>query len=100
MKMNAYVTFDYRSEMFDGIILFRTDKHALFEMTRRLKEEVREYTLLCCIGHFDVLTGEFTPEAVRSLPWMDLSVDDVSSKIPISSDPPQKQVVDFLNKTS
>lgn len=86
--------------MYDGIILFRTDKHALFEMSNRLKPEVKEYTLLVCIGQFDILTGEFTPEKVRSLPWMNLSVDDVSEKTAISSDPPQKQLIDFVNKTS
>lgn len=99
MKMRIYATCNENSGLFDGLVLFRTDRHAQFELTKRIPPEQRSYTTLFCVGTYDITTSELVPLIPTIVPWQEVSVDDVSDKIPISSDPPQKQVVDFLNKT-
>lgn len=99
MQMQIYATRNENSGLYDGLVLFRTDRHAQFELSKRIPPDQQAYTTLFCVGTYDIATSELTPLTPKPVPWKDVSVDELSDKTPVSSEPPHKQVVDFLNKT-
>lgn len=100
MTMYVYAIYNMHSELYDGLFLFRTDKHAQFELTNRVPPRQQAHCDLVKVGTFDISTGVINHLQPTAIAWAELTVDDVSDKTPISSDSPQKQLVDFVNKTS
>lgn len=104
MQYSVYAIKDINSGLFDGLFLFTCDKHAQHEISQRVDSKRRVYTRLYHVGFFDITTGVIEPSALPTeIPFVDVdteaNVNKMSRPLPVSSEPVEKQVVDFVNRT-
>lgn len=102
MICNMYAMQNIHSGLYDGILLYKTDKQASFEASRKVPAYAQEYTELIRVGQFDNETGEvipLKPDEQIVLPWMEVpTVDNMAVKTPISHEPPEVQHTKFQEK--
>lgn len=107
MVYEMYTLYHKKSKLHDGIFLFRSDEHAMYELEQRVKPEQREIYRVCNIGAFDVETGEVTSNSspffldfapVDSPKGAEISTAPMDA-LDISTESPESQVNDFANKT-
>lgn len=102
MQYSVYAIKDINSGLFDGLFLFTCDRHAQHEISQRVDPKRRQYTRLYHVGFFDITTGVLEPSPLpHELPFVEVEsdVNKMSRPLPVSSDPVEKQVVDFVNRT-
>lgn len=103
MVLKVYAIFDELSGLYDGLLLYRTDKLASFEATRKVPAHVREHTRLCCVGYFNNETGCFNSldnDEESTVPWLEINVDQMAEKSPISHEAPEVQITKFQEMIS
>lgn len=103
MILKVFAFYDELSGLYDGLLLYRTDKLAAFEATKKVPHHVREHSQLCCVGSFDNETGSFDTLDTADMyvvPWQELNVDQMAEKSPISHEAPEVQITKFQEKIS
>ena len=103
MVLKVYAFYDELGCLYDGLLLYRTDKLASFEATRKVPAHIREHTQLCCVGSFDNETASFDvldSSKKYIVPWQELNVDQMAEKSPISHEAPEVQITKFQEKIS
>lgn len=102
MQYSVYAIKDVNSGLFDGLFLFTCDKHAQHEISQRVDPKRQTYTRLYHVGFFDITSGRIDPSAFpNEIPFInvDIDVNKMSRPLPVSTDSPEKQVIDFANRT-
>lgn len=100
MNYNVYAIRNTMSGLSDGLFLFATDEHAAFELTNRIKPEQRDYTEILRVGMYDIRSHYLTGCDCCVIPFSQRSIDLTGRKSEVSTDSPEKQVVDFAQRTS
>lgn len=107
MVYQMFTLYHKVSRLHDGVFLFRSTEHALYELKQKIKPEQYEVYMLCNVGEIDVETGEvepITPVFTEFPPLQDAKPAEIATvpmeSLPVSSDSPTKQVADFTNETA
>lgn len=89
------------SGLHDGLFLFTNDEHANYELSRKCNDEQRRILTVCCVGEFDIFTGEMKlVDSLTEFKLVDLSADLPVRQSPISHASPDVQVSQFAERTS
>lgn len=93
MNMNVYTILNKNSTLCEGLFVFKTDQHALFEMSRRVPREAMEHNCLLCVGTMDIETGElsgFEIGDIYPLEFQPVSVDDLATPAKVRKGSPEE----------
>lgn len=107
MLYEMYTLYHKKSKLHDGIFLFRSDEHAMYELEQRVKPEQREIYRVCNVGAFDVETGEVSSNPAPiflDFPPVERPKAAEIAEVPmvatdISGDSPTAQIAQFENST-
>lgn len=107
MLYEMYTLYHKKSKLHDGIFLFRSDDHAMYELEQRVKPEQREIYRVCNIGAFDVESGEVTSNQKPffiDFPPVDSPKGAEIAEVPVvatdvSTSSPVAQIAEFENAT-
>lgn len=107
MTYEMYTLWHKKSRLHDGIFLFRSDEHAMYELEQRVKPEQREVYRVCNIGAFDVETGTVSANHepfFLDFPPVDRPTGAEIASVPenqlnASVAPAETQINEFANKT-
>lgn len=107
MVYQMFTLYHKVSRLHDGVFLFRSTEHALYELKQKIKPEQYEVYMLCNVGAIDVETGEVEPHSPvfnEFPPLQDAKPAEIAtvpmSSLPVSGNSPAQQVADFTNNTS
>lgn len=107
MVYQMFTLYHKVSRLHDGVFLFRSTEHALYELKQKIKPEQYEVYMLCNVGEIDVETGVVNPihPVFTEFPVpQDAKPAEIATvpmeALPISGDSPDKQSADFANNTS
>lgn len=93
MNMNVYTVLNKNSTLCEGLFVFKTDQHALFEMSRRVPRDSMEHNCLLCVGTFDIETGELNGFEIGDIYPLELklvSVDDLATPAKVRKGTPDE----------
>lgn len=107
MLYEMYTLYHKKSKLHDGIFLFRSDDHAMYELEQRVKPDQREIYRVCNVGAFDVETGEVSSNVepvFLDFPPVERPKAAEIAEVPIvatdiSGDSPSAQIAKFENAT-
>lgn len=89
------------SGLHDGLFLFTNDEHANYELSRRCNDEQRKIMSVCCVGEFDISSGQMSlVNNVSEFKLTDLSAELPARPSKISHDRPDVQVSKFAERTA
>lgn len=89
------------SGLHDGLFLFTNDEHANYELSRKCNDEQRRILTVCCVGEFDISTGEMKLiDEVSEFHLVDLSAGLPTQKSSISHASPEVQASQFAERTA
>lgn len=89
------------SGLHDGLFLFTNDEHANYELSRKCNDEQRRILTVCCVGEFDISTGEMKlVDELSEFNLVDLSAGLPTRKSEILHDSPSVQASKFAARTS
>lgn len=104
MIMNCYTLYNVKSRLHDGIMLFTTDEHAVFELSQKFTLSRQAVNEIWRIGTFDIVSGLVTATEPYILPWETIDQTPINSapvhQSSISHESPQVQENKFLEKTA
>lgn len=99
MNMNVYTVLNKNSTLCEGLFLFKTDQHAVFEMSRRVPRDKLEHNCLLCVGTMDIETGElngFEIDDIYPIEFQPVSVDDLATPAKVRKGTPQEVEHDWV----
>lgn len=89
------------SKLHDGLFLFTNDEHANYELSRRCNDEQRKILTCCCVGEFDISTGQMKlVDSLSEFKLVDLSAGLPAKKNEILHDSPDVQASKFVERTA
>lgn len=93
MKLNVYAVYDKNSGLYKNLFVYRTDKEAVFELTRAIPRHLIENTSLALVGTYDNETGILDGHDPEDFFMIDLeliSVDNMSTPAKMRKGSPQE----------
>lgn len=101
MMYRVYSLRNSISGLHDGLFLFTNDEHANYELSRKCNDEQRKILTVCCVGEFDISTGQMSlVDSLTEFKLVDLSAGLPTRKSPISHDSPEVQASKFSERIS
>ena len=89
------------SNLHDGLFLFTNDEHANYELSRKCTDEQRKILTVCCVGEFDISTGEMKLlDNLTEFKLVDFSSGLPARKSEILHDNPDVQASKFAERTA
>lgn len=93
MKLNVYAVQDTNSSLFKSLFVYRTDKEAIFELSRVVPRHLIPHTRLALVGTYDNETGEiegYDPTAFRMVDFEPVNVDSLATPAQMRKGSPQE----------
>lgn len=93
MKLNVYAVFDTNSALYKSLFVYRTDKEALFELSRVVPRHLLPHTRLALIGTYDNETGEIDGYDVSVFSMIDfepVNIDSLATPAQMRKGSPQE----------
>lgn len=107
MVYQMFTLYHKVSRLHDGVFLFRSTEHALYELRQKVPSEQHSVYMLCNVGEIDVETGNVEPyvPAFTDFPLpTDAKPAEIATvpteSLPVSEAAPEAQVASFTNKTA
>lgn len=107
MVYQMFTLYHKVSRLHDGVFLFRSTEHALYELRQKVPAEQHSVYMLCNVGEIDIETGEvdpYTPVFTDFPLPTDAKPAEIATvptePLPVSESAPEAQVSSFTNKTA
>lgn len=107
MVYQMFTLYHKVSRLHDGVFLFRSIEHALYELKQKVPPEQYEVYMLCNVGEINIETGDVEPcdpfftEFPHPSDAKPAEISTVPTEaLPVSEAPPEAQVAGFTNKTA
>lgn len=107
MVYQMFTLYHKVSRLHDGVFLFRSTEHALYELKQKVPAEQHSVYMLCNVGEINIETGDvepYTPSFTEFPVSTDAKPAEISTvpteALPVSEAPPESQVAGFTNKTA
>lgn len=107
MVYQMFTLYHKVSRLHDGVFLFRSTEHALYELKQKVPPEQYEVYMLCNVGEINIETGNvepYTPSFTEFPLPTDAKPAEISTVptevLSVSEASPESQVAGFTNKTA